>query len=141
MRAMPQLDFAFLADAAEAQPGRKFYVLGGGIDSIGAQRFPVIHPHMSLVLRITLHPTEVDADHRLDIRLIDTDGHELARADGTFNAHGKPDPGRQIALPFVMNLVNTRFEAPGDYSMEILIDNGHVKSLPLRLHEVDGPPA
>ena len=44
---MPKLDFAFLADAAEAEPDKKFYVLGGGVDSIGAQAFPVVHPHLA----------------------------------------------------------------------------------------------
>jgi hypothetical protein len=137
---MPKLDFAFLADAAEAQPGRKFYVLGGGIDTIGAPQFPVTHPHMSLVLRLSVHPTEVDRDHFLEIRMMDSDGGELARLDGSFQAHGGGQPGREITLPFVMNLVNTRFERPGDYSLEILIDNQHAKSLPLRLQQVSGPP-
>ncbi len=137
---MPKLDFAFLADAAEAQPGQKFYVLGGGVDSIGAPRFPVAHPHMTLVLRILLHPTEVDRDHRLEVSLIDQDGRELVRADGTVNAKGRTQPGREIGLPIAMNLNNVRFENPGDYSVEILLDDNHVKSLPLRLHEVSGPP-
>jgi len=35
-----------------------------------------------------------------------------------------------------MNLVNTRFQAPGDYSMEIMIDGEHAKSLPLKLQQV-----
>lgn len=140
---MPALDFAFLADAAEANPGRKFYVLGGGIDAIGAPSFPVVHPNMSLVLRLLVSSTEVDMDHRLEIRLIDADGGELARVDGNFNARGRPDPGREIALPLVMNLVNTRFQAAGDYSVEILVDGEHAKSLPLRLHKVapQGPQA
>lgn len=137
---MPKLDFAFLADAAEAIPGRKFYVLGGGIDSIGAAAFPVVHPHMSLVLRLHLHPTEVGTDHVLDVRLIDSDGGELARVNGNINARGPAQPGREIAIPIVMNMVNTRFETAGDYSVEILLDNNHVKSLPLRLQQVSAPP-
>ena len=28
---MPDIDFAFLADAAETVPGQKFHVLGGGV--------------------------------------------------------------------------------------------------------------
>ena len=133
---MPKLDFAFLADAAEANLGRKFYVLGGGIDSIGAQTFPVVHPHMSLVVRLLLHPTEAGVDHALDIRLIDSDGGELARVNASFNARGPFQAGREIAIPIVMNMTNTRFERAGDYSVEILIDNNHVKSLPLRLQQV-----
>ena len=137
---MAKLDFAFLADAAEASPGRKFYVLGGGVDSIGAPRFPVVHPHLALVMRILLHPTEADRDHRLEVRLIDQDGRELVRADGSVRPSGVGPPGREVGLPIAMNLNNVRFEHSGDYSVELLLDDSHVKSLPLRLHEVSGPP-
>lgn len=136
---MPRLDFAFLADAAEAEPGRKFYVLGGGIDSIGAPTFPTVHPHMSLVLRLLVHPMEADRAHSLDIRLIDSDGGELARIGGSFQAHPPEPVGREIPMNLVLNLVNTRFERSGDYSVEILVDDQHAQSLPLRLHEIPPP--
>ena len=45
---MPDIDFAFLADAAETVPGQKFHVLGGGIARIGGRRFPLRHPHLAL---------------------------------------------------------------------------------------------
>ena len=48
--AMPEIDFAFLADAAETQPGHKFNVLGGGITRIGGRTFPLRHPHLALVV-------------------------------------------------------------------------------------------
>lgn len=137
---MPALDFAFLADAAEAEPGRKIYVLGGGFDSIGAQSFPVQHPHMALVMRLLVHPFEADREHALEIRLIDSDGGELSRIEGKFTAHAGGNAGREIPMPLVFNFTNTRFERAGDYSIEVLINNQHMKSLPLRLHEVGGPP-
>jgi len=37
---MPDIDFAFLADAAETVPGQKFHVLGGGVARIGGGRLP-----------------------------------------------------------------------------------------------------
>ena len=132
---MPHLDFAFLADAAEAEPGRKFYVLGGGIDSIGAQSFPVVHPHMSLVMRLLVHPMETGRQHSLDIRLIDTDGHELTKLEGTFSADTGTLHGREAAINITLNFQNTRFERPGDYSLELLVNEQHVKSLPLRLQQ------
>ena len=46
---MPEIDFAFLADAAETQPGHKFNVLGGGITRIGVRPFPLCQPHLALV--------------------------------------------------------------------------------------------
>jgi hypothetical protein len=136
---MPTLDFAFLADAAEAEPGRKFYVLGGGIDSIGAQEFPIVHPHLALVMRVMVHPSEVDRPHAMEIRLMDSDGGELAKLEGQFSAAaGGGVAGREIPMNMVLNFMNTRFEFGGDYSIEILINNQHMKSLPLRVHIVVG---
>lgn len=137
---MPTVDFAFLADSAEAEPGRKFYVLGGGIDSINARTFPAVHPHMSLVLRVLVHPMEAEDEHQIEIRLIDSDGGELARINGNLSARGTPQTGRDIAMNMVINMVNTRFERPGDYSLEIMIDGDHQRSVPLRLNELSGPP-
>jgi hypothetical protein len=133
---MPKLDFAFLADAAEAEPGRKFYVIGGGIDSIGAPAFPVVHPHLALMIRLLVHPTEAGRAHVLEIRLIDSDGGELAKLEGSFEAAPGGPPGREMPMNIALNMSNTRFEKPGDYSIELLVDNQHVKSVPLRLYEV-----
>jgi hypothetical protein len=135
---MPKLEFAFLADAAEAEPGKKFYVLGGGVDSIGAQAFPVVHPHLALLIRVLVHPTEAERAHTLEIRLIDDDGHELARMEGNFQAAGGP-PGRELPMNISLAVSNIGFERQGDYSIELLLDNQHVKSLPLRLYQVEQP--
>src|SRR5947209_2361758 len=128
---MPTVDFAFLADAAEAEPGRKLYVMGGGIDSIGAPVYPVVHPHLALVLRLLVHPTEANRNHVLEIRLMEPDGGELTKVEGSFSASdaGVP-PGREIPMNMVLNFWSTRFERPGDYGIEIMINNQHMKSLP-----------
>jgi hypothetical protein len=130
---MPTLDFAFLADAAEAEPGRKFYVLGGGIDVIAGQQVPLVHPHMALLMRFLVHPTELGRPHQLEIRLVDADGGELARLEGALEAGGQATPGRHVAVNVVINMANTRFERGGDYSVDILMNNQHQKSIALRV--------
>ena len=136
---MPALDFAFLADAAEAEPGRKLYVLGGGIDQIAGAEFPLVHPHMALVLRFLLHPTELGRAHRLEVRMVDADGREMARIEGDIEA-GAGDPmGREVAVNMVINMANTRFENPGDYGVDIMMNNQFQKSLPLRVSQVPAP--
>lgn len=130
---MPRLDFAFLADSAEAEPGRKFYVLGGGIDSITAPAFPTVHPLVALVMRILAHPSEVDRAHTMEIHLMDSDGGELAKVQGSFVPTAGAAPGRETSMNLVMNFVGTRFEAAGDYEISILINGQHQRSLPLTL--------
>jgi hypothetical protein len=130
---MPELDFAFLADSAEAEPGRKFYVLGGGIDVIAGQTLPLMHPSMSLLMRFLVHPTELGRAHHLEVKLIDADGGELAKIEGDLEAGATGQPGRPVAVNVVINLANTRFEKAGDYGVEIMMNNQHQKSLPLRI--------
>lgn len=133
---MPTLEFAFLADAAEAEPGRKFYVLGGGIDQIAGPAFPLVHPHMSLVMRFTVHPTELDRPHHLEVRMVDADGHELAKIEGDIQTGADAPPGREVAVNMVINMANSRFENPGDYSLDIVMNNQYQKSLPIRVSQV-----
>ncbi|MCA1834500.1 MAG: hypothetical protein ABR548_08935 [Actinomycetota bacterium] len=130
---MPELDFAFLADSAEAEPGRKFYVLGGGIDVIAGQSLPLVHPTMSLLMRFLVHPSELGRPHHLEVRLINADGGELAKLEGDLEAGATGQPGRPVSVNVVINLANTRFETAGDYSVEVMMNNTHQKSLPLRI--------
>ena len=133
---MPTLDFAFLADAAEAEPGRKFYVLGGGIDQIAGPEFPLMHPHMSLVMRFIVHPTELGRSHHLEVRLVDADGGELARIEGDIATAPTEPTGREVAVNMVINMANTRFEKAGDYGLDIMMNNQFQKSLSLRVAQV-----
>ena len=132
---MPDLDFAFLADAAEAEPGRKFYVLGGGIDQIAGPEFPLVHPHMSLVMRFVVHPAELGRSHHLEVRMVDADGHELARIEGDIQTQAGEPTGREVGVNMVINLTNTRFATAGDYQLDITMNNQFQRSLGLRVSQ------
>lgn len=136
---MPNLDFAFLADAAEAEPGRKFYVLGGGIDQVAGPEFPLTHPHLSLVMRFVVHPTELGLTHHLEVRMVDADGHEQARIEGDIQTAPSDATGREVGVNMVINLANPRFEKPGDFAFDIMMNNQFQKSLPLRVSQVPAP--
>jgi len=136
---VPTLDFAFLADAAEAEPGRKFYVLGGGIDQIAGPEFPLTHPHISLVMRFIVHPNELGRVHRLEVRMVDADGHELAKIEGDIQTAPTEPSGREVGVNMVINMANPRFDQPGDYALDIMMNNQFQKSLPLRVSQVPTP--
>ena len=133
---MPTLDFAFLADAAEAEPGRKLYVLGGGIDQIAGPEFPLVHPHMALVMRFLVPHNELDRDHHLLVRLTDPDGKELARIEGTLRTDPSAITGLAVPVNMVLNMVSTRFETPGAYAIDIVMDGEFCRTLPLRIAKV-----
>jgi len=137
MGRMPDIEYAFLADAAETQPGQKFHVLGGGVSRIGGRAFPLRHPHLAMVLGLLVTAPEVDREHEVRFVLLDPDGCEVAGATGNLQARGHTD-GRDTVLTFSIDLWNLQFPAPGDYSFRILVNGSERKRLPLL---VSGPDA
>ena len=129
---MPDIDFAFLADAAETIPGQKFHVLGGGVARIGGRRFPLRHPHLALVIGLEVTAPETDREHEIRFVLLDPDGGEVAGATGSLVARSQRD-ARDAVLTFSIDLWNLTFPAPGDYSFRILVNGSERKRLPLLL--------
>ena len=130
MTAMPEIEYAFLADAAETLPGQKFHVLGGGVSRIGSRTFPARHPHIALVLGLLVTAPEVDHEHEIRFVLLDPDGGEVAGGTGSLVARGHGD-GRDAILTFSIDLWNVSFPAAGDYSFRILVNGSERKRLPL----------
>ncbi|MGH2728859.1 MAG: DUF6941 family protein, partial [Actinomycetota bacterium] len=131
------LDFAFLADAAEAEPGRKLYVLGGGIDRISGPSFPLVHPHMALVMRFLVSHDELGKSHDLTVRMLDEDGKELARVDGQMETALTEIAGLAVPVNMVINMANTRFERPGDYAIDIIVNGGLEKRVGLHVGKIE----
>lgn len=136
MTGMPDIEYAFLADSAETQPGQKFHVLGGGVSRIGGRTFPLSHPHLALVLGLLVTAPEVDHQHEVRFVLLDPDGGEVAGATGNLQAHGHTD-GRDTVLTFSIDFWNLTFDAPGDYSFRILVNGSERKRLPLLVSAPD----
>jgi hypothetical protein len=127
---VPDIDFAFLADAAQTVPGQKFHVLGGGVSRLGGRTFPLRHPHLALVVGLRVTSPETEHTHDLRFVLLDPDGAEVASASGNIVAHGSGD-ARDAVVTFSIDLWNLAFPAPGDYSVRILVNGSERKRLPL----------
>jgi len=127
---MPDIDFAFLADAAEARPGEKFSVLGGGVSRLAGRTFPLRHPHLAIVIGLSVTAPETGREHEVRFVLLDPDGRELAGANGVVQTSPPPD-GRDTVITFALDLWNIGFERPGDHSFRILVDGSERKRLPL----------
>jgi hypothetical protein len=137
---VPEIDFAFLADAAEALPGQKFHVLGGGVSRITGRGFPLRHPHLAVVVGLLVTAAEVHREHEIQMLLMGPEGGELARATGTMVAHRSPD-GRDALVTFAIDLWNLEFPRPGEYSVRLLVDGSERKRLPLLLAVGEAGPA
>ncbi len=68
------------------------------------------------------------------MRLIDADGGRLFRAEGPLNVP-QGTPGRPIKPHVIMGLSGISFPRPGDYSFEVIVDERHLRSVPLYVLE------
>lgn len=127
---MPDIEFCFLADAADARPGQKFAVIGGGVSRLGGPNFPLRHPHLALVVGLALTSEEIGQEHDLRFVVLTPDDAEMASAQASIVAGGQ-DEGRDSVLTFALDLWNLSFPVPGDYGINILIDGEERKRLPL----------
>jgi len=129
-----EVEYAFLADAAQATDG-KLHVLGAGIDEIRAPDFPCVHPYMSLVVKLELHPSECDRDHGLEIELWDPDGNRIGpQLKGVFSASRDSDhPTRSVFVQMVLNIMGAEFPDPADYAFQVIVNGQHMKEVRLRL--------
>jgi hypothetical protein len=127
---MPEIEFAFLADAAEVQPGQKFHVLGGGISRLSGPTLPFQHPHLSLVVGLRLTTTERAREHDLEFAVTAPDGTQIAGSTGKVVAHGPPDPN-DVVLTIAVDLWSLTFAVAGQYAVRIMVDGSERKRLPL----------
>jgi hypothetical protein len=97
---------------------------------------------MALALRIMVHPTEMDSEHSLQVRLIGEDGQEVAQVQGTFGVNDPTilEPGEEAGVSIPLAMHELMLPMAGTYSFEILIDGTHHASVPFRAHEAGGSP-
>lgn len=128
---------ALLADAANVSREGKLNILGV-FDAIYARQFPTVHPHMALVLRFEAGPAEKGTARHVEVQLVAADGRVLVNLPGHVNlAH--PGAGEPAVLDHVLSFTNTRFEAPGRYTLRVAVDGVVAAALRLRVEQL--PPA
>jgi hypothetical protein len=137
-----ELEFAMLAEAANTLPDARLNILGGSLEAIYARNFPAIHPNMVVILRIKAHPSEMTGEHQVLIYLKDTDGKDIISGIQILipPASSKIASGtKRFSANLIGQLANIHFPQKGSYSLEILIDGRHEKSLAIELVEIPQP--
>jgi hypothetical protein len=129
---MPDIEYAFLADFAQVQPGQKFNVLGGGVTRINGPSLPFTHPHLSLVLGLRLTSAERNREHELAFIVSAPDGSQVTTAGGRMIAHGPPDPG-DVILTMSIDFWSVVLAAAGEYSVRIVVDGNERRRIPLQI--------
>jgi hypothetical protein len=129
-----------LCDAANVSIEGKLNLLGE-FDTIRARDFPLHYPSLVLVVRLDGHPAEAGT-HAVTMRLLDADGNDVVPPLGgavTTGDQRYPGAGLRTA-PLILRLDGVRFDAPGHYSFELLVDRAHLRSLPLHVLAAEPAP-
>jgi hypothetical protein len=126
-----EVDLAVLADAANLTENRKLNILGiFDLFTLGPE-FPANSPTFAIVIRIVAHPSEL-GQHALTLRVADADGKEITRIEADFGVRRKKASAKPARVPFILP-AQIKFPAPGDYTLDILINGRWEKSISLEV--------
>jgi hypothetical protein len=122
--------FALLADAANVSREGKLNILGS-FDRIYGSKFPLTWPRMVLVTRFVASAAEFGTEKSIEIVTMDADGKRLGTASGKMTLP-TGQAGRQLKINHVLPMTMT-FPAPGQYSIEILVNGEPKATVPLEV--------
>jgi Family of unknown function (DUF6941) len=131
------VQIAVLCDAATDDNGK--LNLLGAFDTIFARELPAVHPQCTVALRITFHSSD-EGKHELKVNFVDADGHSIMP--------GFPPIPVEVSLPedvhfctrnFVFNFQQLKFNEPGLYAVDVMIDDQSQANIPLLVKHIPPP--
>jgi hypothetical protein len=129
---MPELDYAVICDYVRVEGGVA-HVIAAGIDTITAPAIPT-GQNVGLLMRVNFARTECDRPHRVEVIFQDEDGDRLTQIAGVNEPRwndGLPT-GWKVGALLGLNL-GIPLPRYGIYSVEILLNDNLVKTIPLRV--------
>lgn len=124
----------FPADHAAAESG-KVYASGAYWGTLHFPSFPAVLPSMALVAVVQQPFSAAHADHEFAIGLEDADGQaqgldirgSFRAAPGLESKYGEPN-----VIPITVPIFGLPFEAPGDFSFVLRVDDVELARYPIR---------
>ncbi len=107
-----------VADYAEVNPRGKFTLVGAGITSVTAKQIPWVHPMMFLLVRLKVTRQDVGLN-KIEIRLVGEKG-VIFKAESDMEV--KPAHNHEQQVPFIIQMVNMKFDHFGDYEFQVSIN-------------------
>lgn len=137
---MPELDFMVVADYVRAEGG-VLHMIAAGFDTMYAPAVPVMRP-VGVGLRLTLSLNELQHDHDVELIFQNADGGRIAQVTARIDAQTSLPPvpaGRPLGVVMALNLM-LPLPDYGDYSLELLVDHGQKKAIPIIVTRPPGAP-
>lgn len=130
-----ELVAAMIADAAVVERG-KFYIHGGGWDTIYAATIPAVHPTMAVALLLRVEYSEALTDIPIAVELVNEDGNPVGvKIEGKMNV-GHPagtKPGAPVFVPQAITVNGLQLPKEGSYSFRVTSGPRHLGSVVFRL--------
>lgn len=130
------LQAALLCDAATDDHGK--LNLLGAFDTICSAQMPVVHPQCAVALRLTFTSGD-EGEHQLKLAIVDADGQGLLAPIEVPVTVALPDDTHFGSRNFIFNLQQLRFEAPGLYAVDVMLDGEQAASVPLQVRLLELP--
>ena len=122
------IQVALLCDAATDDNGK--LNLLGAFDTIYARELPAIHPQCAVALRVTFFSGD-EGKRQLKLNFVDADGHAIMPPIEIPVEVTLPDDVHFGTRNFIINIQQLKFDQPGQYAIDVAIDNRHEISIPL----------
>jgi hypothetical protein len=139
---MVRVDYLVLAEAAAVE-GRH-YIHGAGWDALLTPRFPVVHPIMSVAVRLRIPWTDTNQPHVLELDVADADEQSILREPvrGSVNLGRPPHlaPGSDQVVCLALNLVALQFARPGTYVVTLKVEGADDVRPPFNVALLPGAP-
>ena len=131
-----KLDWMLLANYAEVGPTGLLTVVGGTWDTMTVHAPPpddaaggaVALLTGSVVMRALFHVTETGREHGFTLTVMDEDGGDVARIEGSVHVERQPDlpPGWDQGVNMTVSLAGMPVPQFGLYAISMQIDGQHV---------------
>jgi hypothetical protein len=134
-----RLECAMVCDAVTVRDGL-LHILGGGIGRVPRLGFPASLDN-EVAVRLVLTPEEVKAQHKIEIRVLTSQGALASTVTGEF-ATAIPDGrpvGTDISLSIPVSLRQVVLPGPDRYEIEIVVDAESLTRIPLEVTLVSPP--
>jgi hypothetical protein len=121
-----EIDFAFLANYAEATPNGLVTAVGAGWDNAWRTSYPASFSGY-LVARLTLTRQEMTHAHNVELDIVDADGHATVPRI-SMPIEPPPTPGVRLNMNLLFDLRGVVVSNPGSYNLELGVDGRSLKS-------------
>lgn len=125
-----EIQIAALCDSAADYNGK--LCIMGTFDTIAAHSFPFHHPQCSIALRLLFREDD-EGVFPASISIVDEDGRPLAPPIKTSIEVKIPDKAIFFTRNMVCNLQNLKFDRPGYYSIDVVVNGRPIVGIPFRI--------